>query len=674
MTDKRQILVTSALPYANGAIHLGHMLEYIQTDIWARFQRARGHECYFAWADDAHGTPVMLWARSEGKPPEELIDMMNEQHKGDFRDFGISFDNYSSTHSEYNRQIVEQIYQRLDAGGHIERRLIKQLYDEQEGMFLPDRFIRGTCPKCRAEDQYGDSCESCGSTYAPTDLIEPRSAVTGSTPVMKESEHYFFRLSNFEAPLKQWMASGALQPEISNKLQEWFTDGLRDWDISRDAPYFGFRIPGTEDKYFYVWVDAPVGYIASFRELCDRLGLDFDAWWGPGSTAEVHHFIGKDIVYFHTLFWPAMLMGAGFRTPTAVYAHGFLTVDGAKMSKSRGTFIRARTYLDHLHPDYLRYYFAAKLGSGTGDIDLNLDDFVQRVNADVVGKVVNIASRCAGFIQRKFAGRLSATLPRPELYAEFVAARKTIAADFEERNYQAAVRRIMALADEANRYIDEEKPWQRIKEEGREAEVHAVCTQGINLFRVLVSYLSPVLPFTADRAAAFLGCEVSDWRQLDNPLLDVPLNTFEALLTRIDPLKVEAMIEDSKESLQPTAAPATPRPAVADIAPEIGIEEFAKVDLRVARIVKAEHVEGADKLLRLTLDIGSQERTVFAGIRSAYDPADLEGRLTVMVANLKPRKMRFGTSEGMVLAAGPGGTDLFILEPDDGATPGQRVT
>jgi len=674
MTDKRQILVTSALPYANGAIHLGHMLEYIQTDIWARFQRARGHECYFAWADDAHGTPVMLWARSEGKPPEELIDMMNEQHKGDFRDFGISFDNYSSTHSEYNRKIVEQIYQRLDAGGHIERRLIKQLYDEQEGMFLPDRFIRGTCPKCRAEDQYGDSCESCGSTYAPTDLIEPRSAVTGSTPVMKESEHYFFRLSNFEAPLKQWMASGALQPEISNKLQEWFTDGLRDWDISRDAPYFGFRIPGTEDKYFYVWVDAPVGYIASFRELCDRLALDFDAWWGPDSTAEVHHFIGKDIVYFHTLFWPAMLMGADFRTPTAVYAHGFLTVDGAKMSKSRGTFIRARTYLDHLHPDYLRYYFAAKLGSGTGDIDLNLDDFVQRVNADVVGKVVNIASRCAGFIQRKFAGRLSAALPRPELYAEFVAARETIATDFEERNYQAAVRRIMALADEANRYIDEEKPWQRIKEEGHEADVHGVCTQGINLFRVLVSYLSPVLPFTADRAAAFLGCGVNDWSQLDNPLLDAPLNTFEALLTRIDPLKVEAMIEDSKESLQPAAAPATGRPAVADIAPEIGIEEFAKVDLRVARIVKAEHVEGADKLLRLTLDIGNQERTVFAGIRSAYDPADLEGRLTVMVANLKPRKMRFGTSEGMVLAAGPGGSDLFILEPDEGATPGQRVT
>jgi methionyl-tRNA synthetase len=676
MTDKqRQILVTSALPYANGAIHLGHMLEYIQTDIWARFQRARGHECYFAWADDAHGTPVMLWARAEGKPPEELIDRMNEEHKEDFRGFGISFDNYSSTHSDFNRELVEHIYTQLDAAGYIERRQIKQLYDEQEGMFLPDRFIRGTCPKCGTEDQYGDSCESCGSTYAPTDLIDPRSAVTGSAPVMKESEHYFFRLSEFEERLQQWMASGALQPEIANKLQEWFTDGLRDWDISRDAPYFGFRIPGTEDKYFYVWVDAPVGYIASFRELCERRGLDFDAWWQPDSRAEVHHFIGKDIVYFHTLFWPAMLMGAGFRTPTAVYAHGFLTVDGAKMSKSRGTFIRARTYLDHLNPDYLRYYFAAKLGPGTGDIDLNLDDFVQRVNADVVGKVVNIASRCAGFIQRHFEGRLSDSLPRPDLYADFVAARDAIAADFEERNYQSAIRRIMALADEANRYIDEQKPWQQIKQEGRADEVHAVCTQGINLFRVLMTYLAPVLPFTADRAGAFLGTGVAEWREIDQPMLDVPVNAFEPLLTRVDPVKVQAMTEDSKESLKPAVTSVSAeQAAVAELAPEITIDEFTRVDLRIARILAADYVEGADKLLQLKLDIGNETRTVFAGIRSAYDPADLEGRLTVMVANLKPRKMRFGTSEGMVLAAGPGGSDLFILEPDEGATPGQRVT
>jgi methionyl-tRNA synthetase len=650
------------------------MLEYIQTDIWARFQRSRGHECYFAWADDAHGTPVMLWARAEGKPPEELIDMMNQQHKADFRDFGISFDNYSSTHSQYNRELVELIYTRLDEKGYIARRDVEQFYDEQEGMFLPDRFIRGTCPKCGTEDQYGDSCEACGSTYSPTDLLEPRSAVSGSVPVMKKSEHYFVRLADFEEPLREWMASGTLQPEIENKLQEWFTDGLRDWDISRDAPYFGFRIPGTENKYFYVWVDAPVGYLSSFRELCDRLGLDFDAWWAPGSSAEVHHFIGKDIVYFHTLFWPAMLMGAGFRTPTAVYAHGFLMVDGAKMSKSRGTFIRARTYLDHLHPDYLRYYFAAKLGPGTGDIDLNLEDFVQRVNSDVVGKVVNIASRCAGFIQKRFDGQLAASLPRPDLYGRFLAAREGIAADFEGRNYQSAIRRIMALADEANRYIDEEKPWQKIKEPGAEAHVHEVCTQGINLFRVLIGYLAPVLPFTAERAGAFLGADVTDWSSLDQPLLAAPVNTFQPLLTRIDPLKVEAVVENSRESLQPAAAKSVEEAEpVEAIAPTIAIDDFAQIDLRVARIVAAERVEGADKLLKLVLDIGSARRTVFAGIKSAYEPGDLEGRLTVMVANLQPRKMRFGTSEGMVLAAGPGGDQIYLLEPDTGARPGMRI-
>jgi methionyl-tRNA synthetase len=677
MTEKnRQILVTSALPYANGAIHIGHMLEYIQTDIWARFQRAQGHECYFAWADDAHGTPVMLWARAEGKTPEELIDMMNEQHKTDFRDFGVSFDNYSSTHSEYNRELVESIYERLDNNGYIERRNIQQLYDEQEGMFLPDRFIRGTCPKCRTEDQYGDSCESCGSTYSPTDLIDPRSAVTGSKPVLKESEHYFVRLSDFEEPLKNWMASGALQPEILNKLQEWFTDGLRDWDISRDEPYFGFRIPGTSDKYFYVWVDAPVGYMASFKELCDREGLDFDAWWSKDSTAEIYHFIGKDIVYFHTLFWPAMLMGAGIRTPTAVYAHGFLTVGGAKMSKSRGTFISARTYLDHLHPDYLRYYFAARLGPGTGDIDLNLEDFVQRVNSDVVGKVVNIASRCAGFIQRRFDGQLSDSLPRPELYEQFVAAREEIAADFEGRNYQSAIRRIMKLADEANRYIDEEKPWVQIKEEGRESHVQAVCTQGINLFKVLITYLAPVLPFTAERAEAFLGRNVSAWSSIEEPMLKVPVNAFQPLMTRVDPLKVNAVIEASKESLQPATpeSAAKPEAAIEDLADEINIDGFMKVDLRIARIIRAESIPEADKLLKLTVDIGNETRTIFAGIKSAYDPAQLEGRLTVVVANLKPRKMRFGTSEGMVLAAGPGGEDLYLLEPDDGAQPGMRIT
>ena len=673
---KKQILVTSALPYANGAIHIGHMLEYIQTDIWARFQRSQGHECYFVWADDAHGTPVMLSARAEGITPEELIERMNEEHKTDFRDFGISYDNYSSTHTEYNREQVEQIYQRLDEGGYIERRNIMQLYDEKEGMFLPDRFIRGTCPKCGTVDQYGDSCESCGSTYSPTDLLNPSSVVSGSPPVLRESEHYFVRLSDFEHSLKDWTTSGALQPEVANKLKEWFTEGLRDWDISRDAPYFGFSIPGAKDKYFYVWVDAPIGYLSSFRELCERNGLDFNAWWGADSEAEVYHFIGKDIVYFHTLFFPAMLMGSGLRTPTAVYAHGFLTVDGAKMSKSRGTFIKARTYLDHLNPDYLRYYFAAKLGPGTADIDLNLEDFVQRVNSDVVGKVVNIASRCAGFIQRKFDGRLSAELPAPKLYDLFLQAREAIASDYEGRNYQSAIRRIMALADEANRYIDDEKPWQQIKLEDRQEHVQAVCTQGINLFRLLIIYLAPVLPFTSQKAAAFLGQDVDDWRAIEQPMLNAPINTFQPLLTRIDPVKVQAMVDDSMESLQPSVAgaKAEEEDEFEQLAEEITIDEFLKIDLRIARITAAEAVPDADKLLKLTLDIGGESRTVFAGIKSAYDPATLVGRHTVMVANLKSRKMRFGTSEGMVLAAGPGGEELFILHPDEGARPGMRVS
>ncbi len=673
--SRRQILLTSALPYANGDMHLGHMLEYIQTDIWARFQRAQGHECYFAWADDAHGTPVMLRARSEGISPEQLIARMNEEHKADFRDFGISYDNYSSTHTDINRELVELIYQRLDEAGYIERRNIKQLYDEQEGMFLPDRFIRGTCPKCGTEDQYGDSCESCGSTYAPTDLLNPRSAVSGSVPVVRESEHYFVRLSAFEGVLKTWMSSGTLQTEIANKMQEWFADGLRDWDISRDVPYFGFRIPGTEDKYFYVWVDAPVGYIASFKELCNRKGLDFDHWWNPGSPTELYHFIGKDIVYFHTLFWPAMLMGSGFRTPTAVFAHGFLTVDGAKMSKSRGTFIRARTYLDHLEPDYLRYYFAAKLGSGTGDIDLNLGDFVQRVNADVVGKVVNIASRCAVFIQRSFNNTLAASLPDPALYGSFVAQRTAIAAEFEGRNFQAAMRLIMALADEANRYIDEAKPWQRIKQEGELAAVHGICTQGLNLFRVLMTYLAPVLPFTSERAATFLGKELNDWKSIDQPLLDCEISSFTPLLTRVDPLKIEAIIEDSREAMK-ALDPAISESikALEPLAEEIGIDTFSKVDLRIACIRNAEAVAGADKLVKLTLDLGNETRTVFAGIKSSYEPADLVGRMTVMVANLKPRKMRFGMSEGMVLAASDGSGGVFILSPDSGATPGMRVT
>lgn len=669
--QKRKILVTSALPYANGAIHLGHMLEYIQTDIWARFQRAQGHECYFAWADDAHGTPIMLKAEADGITPEELIAKMNAEHRQDFKDFGLSYDNYSDTNGEANRQCVETIYNRLHEGGFVVRRTISQFFDEDKGMFLPDRFIKGTCPKCKTEDQYGDSCEACGSTYSPTDLIEPRSAVSGTAPVMRDSEHYFVRLSEFEDRLHAWMTSGALQPEVVNKMQEWFEDGLRDWDISRDEPYFGFKIPGTDDKYFYVWVDAPIGYMASFKELCDRTELDFDDWWKPDTDTEMYNFIGKDIVYFHTLFWPAMLMGAGFRSPTAVYAHGFLTVDGAKMSKSRGTFIEARTYLDHLNPDYLRYYFCARLGAGMGDIDLSLDDFVARVNSDMVGKVVNIASRCAGFIQRGSEGMLASELPEPGLYQQFIDEREAIANDFEQRNYQSAIRRIMALADEGNRYIDDHKPWQLNKQEGQQANVQAICTQCINLFRVLMTYLAPVVPFTVAAASKLLGTPLDRWSDLDQPLLGVSIQPYEPLMTRVDPARIEAMIEDSKENLQSTDEPTAP---ALDLADEIGIEDFLKVDLRIAKITNAEAVPEADKLLQLTLDVGGETRNVFAGIKSAYEPADLVGRYTVMVANLKPRKMRFGVSEGMVLAAGPGGSDLFVLSPDEGAQAGMRVT
>ncbi len=669
--QKRRILVTSALPYANGAIHLGHMLEYIQTDIWARFQRARGHECYFAWADDAHGTPIMLRAESEGISAEQLIERMHAEHLRDFDDFGLSYDNYATTNGAANCECVTTIYQRLKASGYIEQRTISQFYDEQKGMFLPDRFIKGTCPKCKTEDQYGDSCEACGSTYRPTDLLDARSAVSGTTPVMRDSEHYFVRLSAFEERLQEWMTSGVLQPEVVNKMQEWFEDGLRDWDISRDEPYFGFKIPGTDDKYFYVWVDAPIGYMASFKELCGRIGLDFDDWWKPDTTTEMYNFIGKDIVYFHTLFWPAMLMGSNFRPPTAVYAHGFLTVDGAKMSKSRGTFIKARTYLNHLNPDYLRYYFCARLGPGMADLDLSLEDFVARVNSDMVGKVVNIASRCTGFIQRGFNGQLASELPEAELYQHFIDQRETIADDFEQRNYQSAIRRIMALADAGNRYIDEHKPWQLNKQEGQQANVQAICTQGINLFRVLVSYLAPVTPFMADAASEFLGVALDRWSALDEPMLAVSINPFKPLMTRIDPLSIEAMIEDSKEHLRASEEPVS---EALDLAVEIGIEDFQKVDLRVVKIIAAEAVAGADKLLQLTLDLGVETRQVFAGIKSAYDPADLIGRQTVMVANLKPRKMRFGVSEGMVLAAGTGGSELFILSPDEGAKPGSKVT
>ncbi|TNJ24793.1 methionine--tRNA ligase [Aeromonas sobria] len=673
-TDPRTMLVTCALPYANGSIHLGHMLEHIQADIWVRYQRMRGHQVHFICADDAHGTPIMLKAQQLGITPEEMIAAVSKEHQTDFAGFNISFDNYHSTHSDENRELAELIYGRLKAGGFIKNRTITQLFDPEKSMFLPDRFVKGTCPKCKSPEQYGDNCDSCGATYSPTELIDPKSAVSGATPVMKDSEHFFFDLPQFADMLKAWTNSGALQEEMANKLGEWFETGLQQWDITRDAPYFGFEIPDAPGKYFYVWLDAPIGYMGSFKNLCNkRDDLDFDSYWKADSSAELYHFIGKDIVYFHSLFWPAMLEGAGFRKPTKVCVHGYVTVNGAKMSKSKGTFIKASTYLNHLDPECLRYYYAAKLNSRIDDLDLNLDDFVARVNADVVNKLVNLASRNAGFIAKRFDGKLAATCAEPELYAEFANARATIAEAYESREFSRAIREIMALADKANRYVDDKAPWVLAKQEGADAQLQEVCSVGINLFRVLMAYLKPVMPLLAERAEAFLG-ETLSWDGVAQPLTNHQLAPFKALFSRIEPTKVEAMVEASKEDLAKEQAPKVTGPLADDpISETIAYEDFAKIDLRVALIVKAEAVPEAEKLLKLQLDIGGETRQVFAGIKSAYNPEDLEGKLTVMVANLAPRKMRFGMSEGMVLAAGPGGKDLWILEPQEGAQPGMRV-
>lgn len=680
MTEKRKILVTSALPYANGSIHIGHLVEYVQTDVWTRFQRMCGHEIHYVCADDAHGTPIMLRAQSEGITPEQLIERINEEHQRDFHDFAVSFDNFYTTHSDENRIFIESIYERLKDNGHITVRTIKQAYDPKKEMFLPDRFIKGTCPRCGADDQYGDNCEVCGSSYDASELKNPRSVISGAVPIKKESEHHFFKLADFEAMLREWLHPDItdvrhVQAEVANKLTEWFEGGLKDWDISRDAPYFGFEIPGAPGKFFYVWLDAPMGYMASFQQLCQREGLDFDSWWKPGSETEVYHFIGKDILYFHALFWPAVLHGSGYRRPTSIFTHGFLTVNGNKMSKSRGTFINARTYLDHLNPEYLRYYYAAKLSNTVEDIDLNLEDFLLRVNSDLVGKVVNIASRCAGFISKRFDGKLASTLPEPALYAEFVSAGSTIADLFENREFSRAVREIMALADQANQYINDNAPWVVAKEDGRDNDLQAICTQGLNLFYVLMGYLKPIIPVTAEKAEAFLGVSPMNWDSTASPLLGHTINKFKHMMTRVEQTQIDAMLDQAKEELVPLSETKTVSAALADdpLRDEIEFDDFAKVDLRVALIAKAEHVEGADKLLRLTLDLGGETRNVFAGIKSAYKPEELEGKLTVMVANLAPRKMRFGISEGMVLAAGPGGKDLWILSPDDGAKPGMRI-
>ncbi|MBB3232042.1 methionine--tRNA ligase [Halomonas stenophila] len=675
-TAPRKILVTSALPYANGAIHLGHLLEYIQTDIWVRFQKSRGQDCHYVCADDAHGTAIMLRAEQEGITSEALIDRVSREHQEDFARFGVAFDNYHSTHSEENRHFSELIYTRLRDRGHIATRDIEQMFDPVKGLFLADRFIKGTCPKCHSDDQYGDNCEACGATYTPAELIDPVSAISGATPEVRSSTHYFFKLPDFARFLQGWINDDHVQPQIRNKLMEWFESGFNEWDISRDAPYFGFEIPDAPGKYFYVWLDAPIGYLASFQNLCDREGIDFDAYWREGSDAEVYHFIGKDIVYFHALFWPAMLHGAGLRTPTAVNCHGFVTVNGAKMSKSRGTFIKAATYADHLNPEYLRYYFAAKLTAGVDDLDLNLEDFAQRVNSDLVGKVVNIASRCAGFVKKLGGGRLSGHCAAPQLVAHFIAAGDEIAEHYEAREFGRAMRKVMELADEANTYIAEAEPWVLAKQGGRDQEVLDICSVGINLFRQLMVYLAPVVPAMAEGARRFMQLESLDWDSRQELLVDHEVAKFKPLMTRVETDRIDAMIEASKEDLvEEQKLKDTPKGPLADtpIAPEIGFEDFARVDLRIARIAKAEYVEGADKLLRLTLDLGGETRNVFAGIRKAYAPEALEGRLTVMVANLAPRKMRFGVSEGMVLAAGDD-EGIYLLEPHSGAQPGQRVS
>ncbi|MEI8596126.1 methionine--tRNA ligase [Photobacterium sp. Hal280] len=675
--NPRKILVTCALPYANGSIHLGHMLEHIQADIWVRYQRLRGNEVHFICADDAHGTPIMLKAQQMGMEPEQMIAEVSKEHQADFAGFDISFDNYHSTHSEENRELSAFIYNELKKNGFITSRTISQLFDPEKEMFLPDRFVKGTCPKCKADDQYGDNCDNCGETYSPTDLINPKSAVSGATPVMKDSVHFFFDLPQFESMLKAWTKSGALQEETSNKMQEWFDGGLQQWDISRDAPYFGFEIPGETGKYFYVWLDAPIGYMGSFKNLCGkRDDLNFDEFWNKDSATELYHFIGKDIVYFHSLFWPAMLDGAGLRKPSNVFVHGYVTVNGAKMSKSKGTFVKASTYLEHLDPECLRYYYAAKLNNRIDDLDLNLEDFSQRVNSDVVNKIVNLASRNAGFITKRFDGKLADTFAEPALYQEFVAASDRIAALYENREFGRAIREITALADKANQYVDEKAPWVVAKEEGKDAELQSICSVGINLFRVLMTYLKPVMPKLAERVEGFLN-ETLTWDGIAQPLIGHEIAKFKALFSRIDSKHIEAMVEASKEDAaaekaavaKPAAGPLVEEP----IADEIEFDDFAKVDLRIAKIISCESVPKADKLLKFQLDIGGETRQVFSGIKSAYNPEDLVGKLTVVVANLKPRKMKFGMSEGMILAAGPGGKDLWLLEPHDGAQPGMRV-
>ncbi|KRG68922.1 methionine--tRNA ligase [Pseudoxanthomonas dokdonensis] len=686
----RNALVTTALPYANGPLHLGHLVGYIQADIWVRARRMRGDTTWFVCADDTHGTPIMLAAEKAGVTPEAFIANIQASHERDFAGFGVAFDHYDSTNSAHNKALTESFYQRLQAGGHIARRSVAQFYDTAKGMFLPDRYIKGICPNCGSADQYGDNCEVCGATYAPTELKDPRSVLSGATPELRDSDHYFFEVGRFQDFLRQWLAGDVALPGVKAKLREWLDaeGGLRAWDISRDAPYFGFEIPGAPGKYFYVWLDAPIGYLSSFQALCRQQGIDFDAHLQAGTSTELHHFIGKDIVNFHGLFWPAVLNGVGFRAPTRLHVNGYLTVDGAKMSKSRGTFIMARTYLDvGLQPEALRYYYAAKSSGGVDDLDLNLGDFTARVNADLVGKFVNLASRCAGFIEKRFGGKLAAALPDPAMYQRFVDATDAIAAAYERNDAAAAIRQTMALADEANRYIDEHKPWVIAKQEGADEQLQAVCTQGLNLFRVLVTALKPVLPATSAQAEAFLAAPTGAWQDLQQPLLAHAVQPYQPLFTRIDPKLIAAMTDASKDTLAPAAAAvASPqakpaaKPQAAPVADQdtgklIGIDDFAKLDLRIGKVVQCEFVEGSDKLLRFELDAGELgSRQIFSGIRASYaEPDKLIGRNVVFIANLAPRKMRFGLSEGMILSAGFDANELALLDADDTAKPGMPV-
>jgi methionyl-tRNA synthetase len=668
----RKILVTHALPYANGPLHLGHIIETVQTDIWVRFQKMRGNDCRFVCAEDAHGTPIMIRAQQQGLTPEELIAGVAAEHRRDYAGFLIGFDQFHSTHSPENTRLACEIYTRVREAGFISRRAVRQAFDEQRQMFLPDRYIRGTCPVCKTPDQYGDACENCGATYGPADLINPVSTLSGTTPVWRESDHLFFRLGAFEPMLREWLVEAGLQPAVRAKLDEWFKAGLQDWDISRDAPYFGIEVPDAPGKYFYVWFDAPIGYIASFEALRAHTNLSFDEYWKSETATELYHFIGKDISYFHTLFWPAVLYGAGLRRPSGVFVHGFLTINGTKMSKSRGTFITAQSYLERLPPEPLRYYFAAKLSSGIEDIDLSLEDFIARTNSDLVGKLVNIASRCAGFVARG-GGRLGKTLEDPALQARFTGAAENIAELYERREYSTAIREIMGLADLANQYVDARKPWALAKDPARAAEVLAIATQGINLFRVLITYLAPVLPDLASKAETFLGTSLARWDSISSPLLDAALAPYVPLAVRLDPAIVAQLVETPPTLTTPAVAAPAAAEAPAGAPERITIDTFRKLDLRVARVVEASLVDGSDKLLRLSLDLGGERRQVFAGIRGAYEPAALVGRLIVMVANLEPRKMRFGVSEGMVLCASGEASGLFVLSPDSGAQPGMRI-